>query len=193
MDLVTKQKTTLWLIIVLVILNITTLVMLWLPGEARRIPGRHSTPPKDRTFFKELNLSMEQEKQFDQYRSEYFRVIGKYTRQINRKKYEIMEMLFKTEPDSQKLNVLTDELGLLNAKFEKVRFRQILKMKTILSDDQFNIFKKIVDVSYKPRPGDMDGRVPPHEFDERGPDNMPPPPPDGKHRPGDRPPPPPDD
>jgi Spy/CpxP family protein refolding chaperone len=186
MDLVTKQKSTLWLIIILVVLNITTIVMLWLPGGIRPRPERHPNLPKHQTFFKELDLTQEQKKKFDQYRNEYFRVIEKYTRQINLKKYEIMDMLFQPEPDSLRLNNISNELGQLNTEFEKVRFRQILRMKTILTDEQFNLFKIIVDESYKPKPGDMG----PPEFDGHHPKDMPPPPPGGDFPPDDLPPPP---
>ncbi len=191
MDFVTKQKVALWIIVVLILLNLTTLILLWLPHEYHYPPMRPTEMPKDRKFISEFNLTPEQKSQFEQYRDEYFEVIKKYTGQINSKKYELMEMLFRKEPDNQKLNTLADELGQLNAEFEKVRFRQILKFKSILTDIQFNIFKKIVDEAYKPKPGEMDRGGPPPKFDARHPNDMPPPPPGGEHRPDDTPPPPP--
>ena len=131
MDLISKRKATLWLVIILVLFNIFTITMLWFSGGKHAGPERPSSGPKDRTLFSELNLSEEQKKQFDQYRSDYFVIIRSFTSRINQKKYEMMKMLFQSEPDSQNLDSLSDELGLLNAEFEKVRYRQILKMNII--------------------------------------------------------------
>ena len=190
MDFITKQKSAFWLIVVLLLLNVTTLVLLLMPQDFKRPPMGKPGISSDKEFKSELNLTTKQKTQFEQYRKDYFDVLKNYTSQINNKKYELMEALFNNKPDTNKLNLLADELGVMNAEFEKARFGQILKFKTILTEEQFNVFKKIVDEAYKPKPGDMGrGGPPPHEFDAHIPDKMPPPF-DEKHKPGNPPPPP---
>ena len=182
MDFITKQKVSFWLVVILILLNLTTLAVLW----SRRGPPRLTEPrpgPGDRTFVSDLNLTREQESRFEELRDEYFDVIRRYTAQINSKKHELMETLFQDELDNQKLNALADELGQLNAQLEKDRFEQILKFKTTLTDSQFNIFKRIVDEAYKPRPGEMDRRGPPPKFDAPCPGNSAPPPGSDDRRP----------
>jgi Spy/CpxP family protein refolding chaperone len=187
MDFFTKQKSALWLIVVLIIMNLIILTLLLLPRGFPRPPMRRAPDPKDRASIEEFNLTPDQKSQFWQYRDKYFEVIKEYTDKINNKKYELMQMLFQKEPDSQKLNTLADELGGLYAEFEKARFEQILRFKTILTDVQFNVFKNIVNEAYKPKPGEMDRGGPPPEFDAP---YGPPPPTGDKHRPGEPPPPP---
>ncbi len=178
MDFITKQKTAFWLIVILILLNVSTLVVLILNRQNQGPPMPHGKMPGDRNFFEKLNLNPEQEKAFTSYKDEYFDMIKTFNSKINKKKYELLEKLFVTEPDDKKLDNIADELGVLNAEYEKARFRHILKFKAILSEEQFQLFKNIVDRAYKPGPGMMGHGGPPPDFRNKPPGDRPPGPPD---------------
>lgn len=174
MDFVTKQRSAFWLIIILILLNCTTLFFLWFRPDFRPRPGMHHSFPKDRPFMEELKLTQEQKNQFEEYRHGYFEMVKNYTDKINSKKYELMGILFTKEPNRQQLNLLAEELGQLNSQFEKARFEKILNFKAILTEEQFGLFKGIVDEAYKPGPGKMGKNGPPPDFGEGQPRTMPP-------------------
>lgn len=146
MDFISKQKSKSWIIILLVFLNIGTILQLWVIRRPHHPPPFHH---KDRLFISDLNMSEEQSKKFEKQRNDFFDNSGKIVKVINEKKSEILTELYQKKPSIEKLNSLSNEIGDLQKGVEKLLYKDILKMKEIMSKEQFLKFKKIIKFSNK--------------------------------------------
>jgi hypothetical protein len=171
MDWLTKQKTYVWLIILLVVLNLTTLVLLWIgrPGPPPMIKDNRLDTNK---FLKnELDLSDEKEKMFRQIRQTLFDSTSALNKQMWEKRREVQEEAFKGNPDTQKINILSNEIGDLQSLNEKYMFNHFSELKKLLSEEQLLRFKRIISKTGKkfPEPfegerqGPPPGGMPPHQ------------------------------
>jgi len=170
MDWLTKQKTQAWAIVVLVIINITTLVTLWM-GRPALPPMFINGRPDNNNFLKnELGLNNDQENKFNLLRKSLFDSMDVINKQIWIKKSEIQNEAFKENPDTQKVNNLLQEIAGFQVLNEKLMFNHFTELYKVLSADQIVKFHKLLSMTGRnnhknvPPPG-----MPPH------PGEMPPP------------------
>jgi hypothetical protein len=164
MDWLTKQKTYIWLIVLLVFINLTTLVILWI-GQPGSPPFNKNDRPDTNKFLKyELGLSDEQEIMFTQIRKTHFDSTGSINKEIWLKRRSIQNEAFKDIPDTQMVNTLSDEIGVLQEINEIFIFNHFLELKKVLSREQLEIFKNIIikKEKNKRQPFDGERQGPPH-------------------------------
>jgi hypothetical protein len=149
MDIITKQKTYFWLIAILIVINIVTLYFMWSqrPGP----PTQRQMGKRDMKgfLFKELNLDSTQQKLFEQYRDEHFKMIDSLFNRIGEVKKAILDEAWNTNPDREKITGLTKKIGELNALVEISLFDHFAKLKSVLKEDQLKKFKEMLSESFR--------------------------------------------
>jgi hypothetical protein len=172
MDWLTKQKTYIWLVIILVVINLITLVLLWVGHPGPPPFTKNDRPDTNRFLKNELGLSDDQEKMFIQIRKTHFDSTDSLNIKLRLKRRSIQEEAFKNIPDTQMVNILSEEIGALQAINENIIFNHFLELKKVLNKEQLEKFKNIISKKEKNRPQPFDGERlgPPPQ-----PDGMPPP------------------
>lgn len=176
MDLFTKNRLSLWIIIILIVLNIFTLGTLWLqrlkpfpppPFVLKEIPG-------DIPFFlkRELKLTEQQIQQFIKYRDKHFRQSSAIREEIHQLRKLIMDELFAPEPDTMKVEILAGEVGAKQVEFERLLFYHFQELKLVCRPEQQRkfrmIFRDLIKVIKPPGAREPRKGAPPRRF--RGPD-----------------------
>ena len=147
MDWLTKQKTQAWAIVVLVIINIATLVTLWM-GRPALPPMFINGRPDTNNFLKnELGLNNDQENKFNLLRKSLFDSMDVINKQIWTKKSEIQNQAFKENPDTQKVNNMLQEIAGFQVLNEKLMFNHFTELYKVLSADQLVKFHKLLSMT----------------------------------------------
>lgn len=148
MDWILKSKFTKWLISFLIICNITLIIMIWIlinkPGEPRVI---HKPSLRDHSLVllkKDLNLSKDQQIQFDKLRRENFRQIKVFLDSIRISKQIIAKELENDIPDLRVVSLYTIKIGQFQGKIEEHRFLHFQKLLDICSPEQKIKLKKML-------------------------------------------------
>ncbi|QQS36647.1 MAG: periplasmic heavy metal sensor [Ignavibacteriales bacterium] len=153
MDWLTKQKTYVWLIIILVIINLTTLVLLWMDRPSplkRQSPGMRGTD----TFLKtELGLTEEQDKQLRESRDKFFGLTRTLNDSIGTLKREIQKEGLSGKYDSIRVDALISDIGKLQSRLEKYAFDHFSELAKFLKPDQVTKFQKMFERNRKHPPG----------------------------------------
>lgn len=113
---------------------------------------------------KELNLTPEQEEQLKNHRAQGRREMEGFHEKISGKMEEIDKELQKQELDMEKVEQLNSELKAIHSEMQDNRLKDILKVREILSPEQFIKFKEFIG---KHHPG-MKGRRKAHGPMEKG-------------------------
>ena len=122
MDWLTKQKTYVWLVILLVIINLTTLIFLWIGRPNPPEMNDRKRPDTSKFLKDELGLNEEQDRKLKELRQALFDTTGKINEMIWVKKNLIQEESFKEISDNEKVNTLAKEIGELESKGEMLRY-----------------------------------------------------------------------
>jgi len=105
-------------------------------ARENRQPGKYMA--------KQLKLSLEQIKEFDQLRDKYHSendVIMKQSRDISNK---VMEEIFSDSPSKAKLDSLSKKFGELQAKQKQLMYMHLLEIRSKCNDSQQTNFKKLL-------------------------------------------------
>lgn len=156
MDILSKQKLTNILIIVLVILNIVSLSYIWYREAGRpplhplplNPPGRENV---GRFLDRELELSNAQKKEFDELRKEHFKTTKNFEDKINKLKKDILSESFKQNPDMQKIEVLSDSIGSVQKEYELFLSQHFQKLASVCKPEQREKLKNIFVTSFGPK------------------------------------------
>jgi Spy/CpxP family protein refolding chaperone len=151
MDLLGKQKIYIWVIISLILLNLTVVVLLWLnaPKPPVMFSKDRRFPVKD-FFNKELGLSQEQQTAFDKLRDEHFKTIDTIIKQIDAKRSLMDDEMFRQNPDKAKIQQISDSIGRLTSEIEVLRAEHFSKLYSLLDQKQAEKFRNIVKETHKP-------------------------------------------
>ena len=165
MDILSKQKFTNILIIVLVIINIGSLSFIWFREfDHPKLPPPPNPPNREnvnRFLNRELDLSAGQEKKFDEIRKEHFETTRKFENNMARYRKEILSESFNQNPDMQKINALSDSIGAAQKGYEMFLSEHFQKLSSICTPEQKEKLKDIFLSSFglrerppmPPRPG----------------------------------------
>jgi len=144
-----------WLIILLILFNISTLATILYRcytvevPEPRLVDQRMPPPPPDDIMFKRLDLSDKQVEEIAPVRQIYLNEARKTAKELQHKRFEMLDELALNSPDSVKLNQIAREIGDLHYHLKHVTFMYYLKMKAICSDEQqkqlLHMFKAMLD------------------------------------------------
>ncbi len=168
MDWLTKQKTYVWLVILLVIINLTTLIFLWTGRPKPPVMDIRNGPDTNKFLKNELGLNDEQDKKLKELREELFDTTEILREQIGAKRQFLKEESFKESPDIEKVKSIANEIGILETKSEMLRFAHFTMIKKVLTEQQAEKFRSILGENKNHKP-----------WKDRGENQNPPPPPDG--------------
>jgi len=148
MDWFKKQKWSNWIILILIIFNITTLVTLWSLKPDRAKDGTVMNMRRERHIMNflsdELSFNESQSNNFRTMRKKHFIKIQKISRQINTLRHEIMETIAQETPDTVKIQMLSKKMGLLHADREMNNARHFLGLRKICNTGQRANFKHLI-------------------------------------------------
>jgi len=142
-----RNRWMVWAIVVLAILNITTLVTFIyhknqaIEREIAAIPDPVKSETESmlysgRYFREELNLSKEQMVRFSQFNPEFRQDARAINIKLAEKRHEMLVEMAEKNSDRNKLNLLSDSIGYLHAELKKITFMYYLNFKSICSQEQ---------------------------------------------------------
>lgn len=98
--------------------------------------GRMDGMGPGRQLWRHLDLSVEQQRQMHKIRFDYLKKTVDLEDQLGLKRLERRELLSQETMNWEKIDLLTDEIGALEAKLEKQRLRHRLEVEKILTPEQ---------------------------------------------------------
>jgi hypothetical protein len=148
MEWITKSKLSKWIILVFFVINLITITIMWtyILKDKQPPPAEFSNRPEDpvKLLQKELNLSSDQTKQFEEMRNKNIEQMQKLIEQLDGLENQLSARLFNVDPDSSKINSLTQEIGSILGKMEKSRYNHFKEFISICSSDQKEKLKPIL-------------------------------------------------
>ena len=148
MDILTQQKFMKWTVVILVILNLSTLSFLWLtkPGTIKpeERTADNDKPGRGLMFFlkDELKLSDAQADSILKIRDEQQREIQSVLERIYKTKKQLVDGVFENwEQDNDSLAA---EIGNLQTKIEILTYNYLTRIKNVLGPDQKTNLKKLI-------------------------------------------------
>lgn len=151
-----KYRILIWLIIILLIINISAITTIFLGISVRDKKDVRPLPPKTeynrhhdgRFFDRNLNLSEEQHQQFIKAKHKFYSEAKKIAGQMHKKRVEFIDELASDEPDTLKLQEIANEIGMLHSKLKFQTYKHYLNMKSICTEGQeeklIKIFKSML-------------------------------------------------
>jgi Spy/CpxP family protein refolding chaperone len=166
MDFFSKRRFIILTFSILVVLNLFLLGVLWQTHLRRPFPP--PPPPNQRPkgtaefLEKELNLSKEQRRQFEEIKAEHFDRSNSVRKEIHRLKQEILKEAFSDSPDTLKVRRLARQIGEKETEFEEFLFQHFSELKSVCTPGQLEELKKIFDeILERNRPPELPMRKPP--------------------------------
>jgi Spy/CpxP family protein refolding chaperone len=159
-----KVKVLTTLVVVLLLINITTLATIW---KMRTPGGMEMHPPSPKEFIiSKLNLDEEQQKVFEELRKEHFEQMRGLQEQIRAEKDAMYDLLKSSEPDTTQTYQHIAKIMQSEEQLERITFEHFRKVRAICNEEQQQHFDAIIDqimrmVMRPPRPGGPNG--PPRE------------------------------
>jgi Spy/CpxP family protein refolding chaperone len=145
MDYFSKNKITVWIIVILVLLNLFTLSTIWF--NQFRVPER---PPRQdvghrrqglKVLEHKLNLSDEQIQVFAEIRQRHFEKIRPLQKEIFSCRQELMNELYKSTPDTGRISTLARRIGEKEILRERAIFEHFMEMKSACNPEQKEKFE----------------------------------------------------
>ncbi len=153
MSLVTKNKILIWIIVVLLATNISTVATIWFSNSNTLSATNISEKSREqerkigRYFIEELNLSHKQRQQFRDLRHAYRDNMKEIKQILHQKRSDLLLEMKKENADSAKLLQISQEIGLLHKNIKIETFQYYLKMKNLCDTRQqkklYDIFEKL--------------------------------------------------
>jgi Spy/CpxP family protein refolding chaperone len=137
MNLIVKNRLIFWVLIILVVINVSALVSFFLftkpPAPAP------CCPPEEQqcmAFRDELKLSEAQTVQVNAINNAYAASAGPVSAEIKKTRAAILTEMENETPDTVKLTLLTDQLALLQMKIQKENIKQYSELKRVCTPEQ---------------------------------------------------------
>lgn len=155
MDLIKRNKTLTWLVVILIIVNVAVISFMWLnrPGESLLPPP---PPPQNRSagdlvkFLRnELNLNERQVKEFNELRRNHFTAVSTHAKEMHQLKKSLMDNVFlgkEINADS-----LSKQIGRLQAKIELETYNHFNDLKEVCGKEQVEKLRKILGGFFRDR------------------------------------------
>ncbi len=180
MDIFKRERTTQWIIILLVILNIFTIVTLWMQRGQRQPlppPGEQGRQGHDvfRFLDMELDLSESQSRQLEEMRHRHHEERLRLEKGVLDTRRELLRLVTRSDTDSTEVQRLSRSIGERQAVLEQLTFQHFMEIKALCNRDQTAEFERLLrEVLDRQPPPDRQSPT-----DRRPPDRRPPP----RHRP----------
>ena len=139
-----NNKTLLWIIGILVVINIATLSTLWFnKPKDRGFDRERRSNYKEHFLKRSLNLSDQQDEELKDLRKEHFAEIRNLKEEENQLKSQFIDYAFEDVPDSVNIEEMRTQLGNLIIQQEKLRARHFKEVAKKLDSEQLKKFKKM--------------------------------------------------
>jgi len=156
MDYFSKNKISLWIIVILVLLNLFTLSTIWY--NQFHNPVRH--PREDvrnrrhgaKVLEQNLNLTAEQSKIFEDIRQRHFARMKPLHREIFSIRQELMDEVSKTEPDTARIRELTRLIGEKETERERSIIQHFRELRSVCTPEQREKFEILLRKLMGPAP-----------------------------------------
>lgn len=143
MDWLTKQKTYVWLIIILVVINLTTLILLWIDRPDNKQPFERGPKGLDNFLKAELGLNDEQDRLMKELRDNFFASSRKIMDEMDILKKQVKVEAFKQNPDKILIDSIAVKVGSLQSQIELMAFKHFNELSSILNPEQSKKFLEI--------------------------------------------------
>lgn len=150
METISKNKLLFTIIILLVLINVSTLSLMWYwkikePHPPVVEPRRDGPPPEGREFLKEqLKLSDFQMETVDKIRDEHLSQIRKIKDGMKELKDKLFSNLSNPDADTNKLKEITNQIGTYEAKIDLITYNNFREVRKICTDEQKKKFDEII-------------------------------------------------
>ncbi|MDD4645919.1 MAG: periplasmic heavy metal sensor, partial [Bacteroidales bacterium] len=156
-----KRKLLIGLIIFLVITNVATIITVWTqvnrsPEKSRVEPSgtvvesTEAVPDNQRTrfFTGELNLDSTQQNAFRNIHWTYMQNARAISLEMSQMRDTLLQSMNQLQPDSAKLNALSEQIGTKHAELKKLTVQYYLGLKAVCNPDQqeklYGIIRKLI-------------------------------------------------
>ena len=137
MNFFIKNRFIFWILIFLVIINLTALVtFLVLYSHRPAVADQQQCRNSGMALQEELSLSAVQAEKVEVIMSEYRKSTGPLTDSIRNYRSLLLDELAKANPDSTMLDYYTEHISLLQKQMQKASIHQYLSLKAISNPDQ---------------------------------------------------------
>ena len=145
MNFFTKNRILVGAVVLLAAINLAILATIGFHSirtkeQVEAPPRQHS---RSKMVAKELNLTPEQEVQFEELRREYAEITQQIRSEIRGKYKSIMQELGKPEPNKDALYMMADSIGLLHQEQQKATIEHFLMVREICSYEQFQQLQQL--------------------------------------------------
>jgi Spy/CpxP family protein refolding chaperone len=137
MNFFSKNRMVFWVLMILVVINISALVSFLFFTRTR--PATPCCSPEEQqcvAFRDELNLSPDQTLKVNDINKNYTLFAEPVANSIKEARAAILTELEKEVPDTLRLNVLTNQLALLQLKIQKENIKQFSALKRVCTPEQ---------------------------------------------------------
>lgn len=137
-----QNKISTWVIIILLATNVSTIATILYNKSTGKKSVRDSEeifiPDRGlgRFFRDELDLTIDQHRQFRSFRQDYHIKASKITRQLKEKRSEMLNELSAGNSDTNNLLLIADEIGELHKELKHLTFEYYLNLKEICNENQ---------------------------------------------------------
>ncbi len=157
-----EKKFAFWAIVILIVLNLSTLTTMWM----HKPPRPFHPPPSSKKLIPdfitaELNLDAKQALAFEASEQKQIRKIKPLLDNLQQCKQQLFQSAFDNPVDSAKMNELTNQIGAIAKTIDVVTFFHILDLKNICNPHQQDILKGLFTDMVKRRRHLPDGTPPP--------------------------------
>ncbi|MBS1515318.1 MAG: Spy/CpxP family protein refolding chaperone [Bacteroidetes bacterium] len=153
METIAKNKLLFTVIIILILINVSTLSFMWYaklkepppPVIVNAPPMQQGPPPEGRANLKEqLKLTDAQMEAVDKIREEHLAQIRKTKEEMRGLKDELFSNLSKPDADTNKVKDITNRIGTYEARIDLITFDNFREIRKIISDEQKKKFDEII-------------------------------------------------
>ncbi|MFZ2340834.1 MAG: periplasmic heavy metal sensor [Bacteroidales bacterium] len=142
-----RTRMMIWAIVVLAVLNITTILTIMYhrhePGPEITVPvsgtiGEENSSVRfsGRWFRDELDLSAEQMNRFREFNPAFRQHVRNINLQLNDLRRKMLDEMSSPDSDSARLNSLADSVGYLHADLKRQTYRYYMNFKDICNEEQ---------------------------------------------------------
>lgn len=135
-----KTKILVWVIIILVVINITTIITVVSFSSGNRDAGTEqpevSFTRRTDFFQTQLGLNQEQRKEFMLFNRKFNQAAGPITERLNTLRFKMIDELSSPAPDTVALNRMCRQFGNLHYRLKNVTVNYYLNMKSVCDKNQ---------------------------------------------------------
>ena len=146
MNIFDKQRMTILVIVLLIILNVFTLYIIF-DMQKNRQADLPMGPPAQRTaqfVQEELGLTDQQMQIYQQIRQKHVQKSRALLTEMQSMKRELMDMVFEDKVDTTKVDDLIARIGDKQSQLERLTFDHFLELKAFCEDNQVDKLKQII-------------------------------------------------